>query len=97
MGSFLCPMMSGILAEQLGWEYPFYVIGVLGIAWFALWTLIVHEGPDSNPRYWWPIVQITSKKLQVQICTKNKNCEGFSLSSSFTVHFVLELQLSESR
>ena len=53
MGSFLCPMMSGILAEQLGWEYPFYVIGVLGIAWFALWTLIVHEGPDSNPRYWW--------------------------------------------
>ena len=40
VGSFLCPFVSGILAEQLGWEYPFYVIGVLGIAWFVLWEAI---------------------------------------------------------
>ena len=43
-------MMSGILAEDLGWEYPFYVMGVLGVVWFALWTLLIHDGPAANPR-----------------------------------------------
>ena len=43
-------MMSGILAENLGWEYPFYVMGISGVVWFAVWTLLIHEGPNANPR-----------------------------------------------
>ena len=50
VGSVLCLVMSGILAEDLGWEYPFYVMGTLGVVWFALWTLLIHDGPDVNPR-----------------------------------------------
>ena len=50
VGGVFCLILSGILAEELGWEYPFYVMGVLGVVWFALWTLLIHDGPDVNPR-----------------------------------------------
>ena len=50
MGSVFCLIMSGILAEDLGWEYPFYVMGISGVVWFALWTLLIHDAPAANPR-----------------------------------------------
>ena len=50
MGSVFCLIMSGILAEDLGWEYPFYVMGISGVVWFALWTLLIHDSPAANPR-----------------------------------------------
>ena len=41
---------STYLCELLGWESVFYVFGALGLVWFLIWSLIIHDGPDVHPR-----------------------------------------------
>ena len=33
-----------------GWPAPFYVVGVAGLVWTALWFLLVHPTPEEHPR-----------------------------------------------
>ena len=44
---------STYLCELLGWESVFYVFGSLGLVWFLLWCLVIHDGPDVHPRSVW--------------------------------------------
>ncbi|XP_055691165.1 sialin-like [Lutzomyia longipalpis] len=43
-------MLSGQLAEHLGWESIFYVLGGLGCVWFIIWMIYIKNDPASDPR-----------------------------------------------
>ena len=42
--------LSGLLADELGWEWVFYVFGILGIVWFVFWVFLVFDSPEQHPR-----------------------------------------------
>ena len=42
--------LCSYLCETVGWESVFYVFGSLGIIWFVVWALLVHDGPEVHPR-----------------------------------------------
>jgi len=52
IGTFLTLPLSALLSESdfLGsWEATFYLLGVAGVVWFALWCTLVYESPESHP------------------------------------------------
>ncbi|KAH8854129.1 Vesicular glutamate transporter 1 [Schistosoma japonicum] len=48
-GAVLGLSLSGLLAQQMGWQSPFYFYGVLGIMWFFWWWNVTHERPSLHP------------------------------------------------
>ena len=42
--------LCSYLCETVGWDSVFYVFGALGIIWFVVWALLVHDGPEIHPR-----------------------------------------------
>ena len=49
-GTVIAMPASTYLCELLGWESVFYVFGGLGVVWFLIWCLVIHDGPDVHPR-----------------------------------------------
>ncbi|XP_064480573.1 sialin-like isoform X2 [Ornithodoros turicata] len=52
-GTVVAMPLSGILCASNflgGWPAAFYVFGVIGILWFVLWALLVHNSPQEHPR-----------------------------------------------
>ena len=41
--------VCGYLCEYVNWESVFYVFGAIGVVWFLVWALLVHDGPDTHP------------------------------------------------
>lgn len=59
LGNVTCMVVAGWLCELGwlgGWPAPFYVVGVAGLVWTALWFCLVHATPEEHP-------QITHKEL----------------------------------
>ena len=50
LGLILTLPMSGILAEELGWESVFYVTGGLGCVWAIAFFLLASDSPQSHKR-----------------------------------------------
>lgn len=42
--------LSGIFADLLGWQSAFYIFGVVGVIWCALWLVIVKRSPSEDTR-----------------------------------------------
>lgn len=40
--------LCGALAERLGWPSIFYVFGVIGAVWTAIWLLTISESPNND-------------------------------------------------
>lgn len=49
-GTVVAMPLSGVLAQDLGWEWVFYAFGALGLVWFAFWCLLVFPDPAGHPR-----------------------------------------------
>ncbi|XP_069162723.1 sialin isoform X3 [Procambarus clarkii] len=52
-GTVISLPISGLLCQSSflgGWPAVFYVFGVLGLLWFLLWMLLIHNTPESHPR-----------------------------------------------
>ncbi|XP_046391750.1 vesicular glutamate transporter 1-like [Ischnura elegans] len=49
-GTVISLPLSSILANAFGWEAIFYVFGVIGLIWSALWFWLVYERPHLDPR-----------------------------------------------
>lgn len=52
IGTVLTLPMTAILSKStfLGsWEASFYILGIAGIVWFVLWTVLVYESPETHP------------------------------------------------
>ncbi|KAF8564380.1 hypothetical protein P879_06671 [Paragonimus westermani] len=41
--------LSGLLAEKMGWQSPFYFYGVIGMLWFVWWWRVTYERPSIHP------------------------------------------------
>ena len=49
VGALLAPATIPLLAEHLGWEAAFIVIGALGFVWMGFWQFL-YKKPTENPR-----------------------------------------------
>ena len=49
-GTVISMPLCSYLCEAVGWDSVFYVFGALGIIWFVVWALLVHDGPEIHPR-----------------------------------------------
>lgn len=43
-------LISGVLAEYLGWPSIFYFFGGSACVWFILWMFLASDSPESHPR-----------------------------------------------
>lgn len=50
VGAALTYPMCGYIIDRWGWELVFYVSGVLGVAWFTAWWMVVYDSPAEHPR-----------------------------------------------
>ena len=59
IGTVITMPVAGILCDLTfmgGWPSIFYLLGIVGCAWFVLWAIFVFESPDTHPH-------ISSKEL----------------------------------
>ena len=42
--------ISGLFADEIGWESVFYFFGTLGAIWFVFWTIFCYDTPATHPR-----------------------------------------------
>jgi len=49
-GTVIALLLSGALADGLGWEWVFYFFGILGTVWCVAWLFVCHDSPDKHPR-----------------------------------------------
>lgn len=49
-GTVIAMLVSGWLAVNFGWQSIFYVFGIIGIIWSAIWYTLVNESPESDTR-----------------------------------------------
>ncbi|KAK4872559.1 hypothetical protein RN001_014588 [Aquatica leii] len=50
VGAGLTFPLCGIIIDLWGWEYVFYVSGILGTLWYAAWYFLVFDSPSEHPR-----------------------------------------------
>lgn len=50
LGAALTLPISGFLIVAWGWESVFYVTGLIGVAWSALWFVLIYDSPAQHPR-----------------------------------------------
>ncbi|XP_049875794.1 uncharacterized transporter slc-17.2-like [Pectinophora gossypiella] len=50
IGTVVTWSLTGPLIENFGWDYAFYVPGIIGIAWCVLWWVLVYDSPQQHPR-----------------------------------------------
>ncbi|KAF5288077.1 hypothetical protein FQR65_LT12127 [Abscondita terminalis] len=50
VGAGLTFPMCGFIMDMWGWEYVFYVTGILGTLWYAGWYFLVFDSPSQHPR-----------------------------------------------
>lgn len=50
LGAALTLPISGFLIVAWGWESVFYVTGIIGVLWSALWFVLIYDSPGQHPR-----------------------------------------------
>lgn len=68
IGTVVMMPILGWIAEKFGWEWVFYVTGVLGIFWFIFWLILVKESPEADPH-----ISETEKKYICESLGKSMN------------------------
>jgi len=49
VGTVIAMPVCGIIANSLGWPAIFYITGVTGLIWFAVWWVVVKDDPADDP------------------------------------------------
>uniref|UniRef100_A0A182Y2L1 Sialin n=1 Tax=Anopheles stephensi TaxID=30069 RepID=A0A182Y2L1_ANOST len=65
-GTVASMLLSGVLADTLGWEWVFYILGAFGCVWFVAWMLIVKKSPETDP-------YITTKEKEFILATLQRS------------------------
>ena len=50
LGSVFSSALNGYLCSTLGWQWAFYVPGILGGSWCILYFLVMPRDIDHHPR-----------------------------------------------
>ncbi|XP_052859819.1 sialin-like, partial [Anopheles cruzii] len=65
-GTVASMLLSGVLADTVGWESVFYILGGFGCVWFVAWMLIVKKSPETDP-------YITPKEKEFILATMQRS------------------------
>uniref|UniRef100_A0A1B0A1J9 Major facilitator superfamily (MFS) profile domain-containing protein n=1 Tax=Glossina pallidipes TaxID=7398 RepID=A0A1B0A1J9_GLOPL len=55
--------LSGLLADTIGYQAPFYAYGVFGIIWYMFWLWLCFESPRKHPAISLPELKYIEKSL----------------------------------
>ncbi|EDV31741.1 uncharacterized protein Dana_GF15508, isoform B [Drosophila ananassae] len=55
--------LSGLLADAVGYQAPFYAYGVFGIIWYMFWIWLCFENPRKHPAISIPELKYIEKSL----------------------------------
>ena len=47
IGILLCNALSGLIADQLGWQWLFYIYGIAGVVWAVIWLAYFKNSPEE--------------------------------------------------
>ena len=47
LGILLCNALSGLIADQLGWQWLFYIYGIAGVVWGVIWLAYFKNSPEE--------------------------------------------------
>ena len=50
IGAVFSSVVNGLLCSYAGWEWAFYVPGIMGMTWCVLYFFLVHTDIESHPR-----------------------------------------------
>ena len=50
IGTVFALVVTPIIVSELGWEWAFYLFGLVGVVWYAAWHLVVTNTPEEHPR-----------------------------------------------
>ncbi|MAR28096.1 MAG: MFS transporter [Gammaproteobacteria bacterium] len=50
IGTVFALVVTPIIVTYLGWEWAFYLFGLVGVLWFAAWQYIVSTRPQDHPQ-----------------------------------------------
>ena len=67
MGTVVSLPFSGFLAESLGWQSVFYVLGGLSLIWSVLWLFLVYDSPQQHPN-----LHLKEKQLFSSLCQQQQ-------------------------
>ncbi|MEM7220579.1 MAG: ACS family MFS transporter [Pseudomonadota bacterium] len=48
-GTVFALLVTPIIVQTLGWEWAFYLFGLVGVVWYALWRVLVTATPQQHP------------------------------------------------
>ncbi|CAH1715815.1 unnamed protein product [Aphis gossypii] len=68
LGAAITLPVCGILISAWGWESAFYITGLVGLAWSALWFNLVFETPAVHPR----ISEFERNYIETEIAKQSK-------------------------
>lgn len=50
LGNVITWVMLGVIIENLGWQFGFYIPAIITFVFVVLWYVLVADSPDSHPR-----------------------------------------------
>ncbi|CAL4111847.1 unnamed protein product [Meganyctiphanes norvegica] len=50
LGVVITLPLCGVIIEAVGWEWAFYVPGIVSVVWVVMWALLMHDTPQQHPR-----------------------------------------------
>lgn len=87
--------VSGILAQSWGWEWVFYVFGIVGCVWTVLWLMFVSKSPGTD-RY---ISDVERRYIESTLVRQSKDKEvpipWKAIWTSTAVWAIIAAQFSE--
>ncbi|KAG8034578.1 hypothetical protein G9C98_007654 [Cotesia typhae] len=51
LGTVIATLLSGIIAASMGWEWVFYIEGLLCLIWCTAWWLMIEDSPEQQRRF----------------------------------------------
>jgi len=69
--------LGGLISQNLGWEYVFYITGGFVLCWTALWFGLVYDSPQDHPRISGEEKLYIMKSLNIK---ESKSSKGFAVS-----------------
>jgi MFS family permease len=74
-GSAMSLIGGGYLMQYFDWTFLFYIVGILSIIWFILWTTLVYNTPSEHPYISTSelhLIEESMKENSIQVKTFNR-------------------------
>jgi len=50
LGTIFALVVTPIIVQAWGWEWAFYLFGIVGVAWFVVWQRLVARSPETDEK-----------------------------------------------